>query len=135
MSEGRILFCNIFPKAPATACTNLSISVWSVVLVTVDGSLCTASVGNKYIVILSKKDSPFSTPLYLCTQIASLPFFFTIVNIEDYIGNLCVELEVNACILQIFLHWKDQGLILVVFGEFRALKSGSPPIWWMKRWM
>ena len=117
MSERRILFCNIFPKAPAAACTNLSISIWSVILVTVDSSLCTASVGNKYVVILSKKDSLLNT-LYLALN--SSCHFFTIVNIEDYIGNLCVELEVNTCILQIFLHWKDQGLILIVFGEFQS---------------
>ena len=89
MSERRILFCNIFPKAPAAACTNLSISVWSVVLVTVDSSLCTASVGNKYIVVLSKKDSLLYT-LYLAVK--SSCHFFTIVYIEYYIGNLCFEL-------------------------------------------
>ena len=87
------------------------------VLVTVDSSLCTTSVGNKYIVILSKKDSLLNT-LYLALN--SSCHFFAIVDIKDYIGNLCVELEVNACILQIFLHWKDQGFILVVFGEFQG---------------
>ena len=117
MSKGRILFCNIFPKAPATACTNLSISVWSMVLVTVDSSLCTASVGNKYIVIFSKKDSLLNTFYFALNGCCH---FLSIVDIEKYIGNLCVELEINTCCLQIFLHWKNQRFILIVFSEFQS---------------
>ena len=117
MSEGRILFCNIFPETPASACTNLCISIWSMILVTVNSSLCTASVGNKYIVVLSKKDSLLNTFYF---ALNSCCHFLSIVDIEKYIGNLCVELEINTCFFQIFLHWKDQRFILIIFCKFQS---------------
>ena len=46
---------------------------------------------------------------------------FPVMNVEKYVGDFCVELEVYACILQeLFLHGKDQGLVLIVFSEFQG---------------
>ena len=42
------------------------------------------------------------------------------MEIKDNVGNLGIELELYACVLQVFLHRKDQGFILIVFGEFQC---------------
>ena len=52
MSEGLMLLCDVLPELPAAADTFLRVSPRRVVLVTVDGALGTASVGNKYQILL-----------------------------------------------------------------------------------
>ena len=117
MSERWILRCDIFPEGPAAACTNFRVAVRCMVLITIDRTFCTASVCDEYEVVFSKDDA-FFYAIYLafdrrCDLLVILEF-------KDHVGNFCVELEVNACFLQIFLHWKDQGFVLVVFGEFQG---------------
>ncbi len=131
MSERRILFCNVFPQAPAAACTHFGITVWCMVLITVNRSFCTASVCDKYQVIFSKNDS-FLLPFTLHSM--AFATFFPSLNVEDNIGYFGIELEVYTGILQIFLHRKNQGFILIISVNFSALKSGSPEIWWINRW-
>ena len=80
MSEGRILFCNILPQAPYTAGTNLCITVGCMVLVTVDGTFCTAAVGNEYHVVLGQDNALLYT-LYLALD--SLGYLLAVIDIED----------------------------------------------------
>ena len=125
MSERRILFCDIFPETPASACTNLCISVRCMVLIAVDGSLCTTSVCHKYKVVLSKNDSFFHT-IYLALD--CFCDFLISFKLKEYVCNLSIELELNTCCLQIFLHWQDQRFILIIFCEFQGTeirKSGN----------
>ena len=117
MSEGRILCCDIFPEGPAAACSNFSVTVWSMVLITVDRAFCTASVGDEYEVIFGKDDTFFHAVYFAFDGRCNL---FAIFEIKDYVSNFCVELEVNTCFFQIFLHRQDQGLVLVVFREFQG---------------
>ena len=117
MSEGRILSCDIFPQRPYTTGTDLCITVWCVVLVTVDRALCTASVSDENIIILCKKDTLLHI-FYLAFD--SSGDLFAILEIKDHVCDLSIKLEVNTCILQIFFHGKDQGFVLVVLGEFQG---------------
>ena len=117
MSEGRILCGNVFPQGPYTTCTNFGISVWSMVLVAVNSALCAASVCDEYKIVFCKKDALLYAFDFALNGRSDL---FSIFEIEDHVCDLCIELEVNACILQIFLHRKDQGFVLVIFGEFQG---------------
>ena len=117
MSEGRILFCDIFPQAPYAAGTNLCIPVGCMVLVTVDGTLGTASVGNEYQVVLGEDNALLYT-FYLALD--SLCHLFAVIDIKNNICHFGVELEVHTCCLQILLHGKDQRLVLVVLGELQG---------------
>ena len=87
------------------------------VLVAVNSALCAASVCDEYKIVFCKKDALLYAFDFALNGRSDL---FAIIEIEDHVCDLCIELEVNACILQIFLHWKDQGLILIVFGEFQS---------------
>ena len=117
MTEGRILFCDVFPEAPAAAGTNFSVSVGRMILITVDGTLGTASVGDKYQIVLGEKDA-FLHAVYLALD--SFCHFLAIGNFKDYVGNFSVILEVYASCFQILNHRKDQGLVLVVSREFQS---------------
>ena len=117
MSEGRILFCDIFPQAPYAAGTNLCVTVGCMVLVTVDGTFGTASVGNEYQVVLGEDNALLYT-FYLALN--SFCHLFAVIDIKNNICHFGVELEVHTCCLQILLHGKDQRLVLVVLGEFQG---------------
>ena len=117
MSEGRILFCDIFPQTPYATGTNLRITVGCMVLVAVDSTLGTASVGNEYQVVLGE-DNALLYAFYLALN--SLCHLFAVIDIKNNICHFGVELEVHTCCLQILLHGKDQRLVLVVLGEFQG---------------
>ena len=87
------------------------------VLITVDRAFCTASVGNKYEVIFSKDDAFFYAVDFAFDCRSNL---LAILKFKDHVGNFCVELEVNTCFFQIFLHRKNQRFVLVVFCEFKC---------------
>ena len=87
------------------------------VLITVDRAFCTASVGNKYEVIFSKDDAFFYAVDFAFDCRSNL---LAILEIKDNVSNFSIKLEVNASIFQIFLHRQDQGIILVVFCEFKC---------------
>ena len=125
MSKGRILLCNVFPQAPAAAGTYLCITVRCVVLVTVNCTLSAASVCDEDKIIFCEQNAFFHA-VYLTFNCGS--DLFAIAEFKDNVGNFRIELEVNACGLKVALHRKDQGLILVVFGEFQGAeirKSGN----------
>ena len=117
VSKGRILLCNILPEIPAAAGTNLRISVRCMVLVSVNGSLGTASVCDKDQIILCQDNALFNA-LHLAFD--RLGYLASILDLEDYICHLCVELKLYSRILQILFHRKDQGLILVISCEFQG---------------
>ena len=117
MSERWILCCDIFPEGPAAACTDFCITVWRMVLITVDRTFCTASVCYKYEVVFSKDDALFDSVYFAFDCSCNLFVFF---EFEDNVGDFGIELEVHTCSFQIFLHRKDQGFILIVFGEFQG---------------
>ena len=117
MSEGRILGCDIFPQGPYAAGADFCVTVWSMILVAIDGAFCTASVCDKNIIIFSKKNALFHT-FYLTFNGGG--DLFAILEIKDHVCDLGIKLEVNTCILQIFFHRKDQGFILIVLGELQG---------------
>ena len=125
MSEGRILFCDIFPETPASTCTNFCISVRCMILIAIDGSLCTASVCHKYKVVFCKNNSLFYAIHLTLDCFCNLLIAF---KLKEYVCNLCIELEFNTCFFQIFLHWQDQRFILIIFCKFKSTeirKSGN----------
>ena len=101
MSKGRILFCNVFPQAPAAARADLCITVRCMVLIAVDRAFGTASVGNEDEVILGENGA-FLDDVYWKSTPASSRYFF-IGRIRDS-------------------YW-------LYFVNFSAEKSGSPPMW------
>ena len=117
MSEGRILSRDIFPEGPYAAGTDFCIAVWCMVLVTVDGALRTASVCDENVIVLCEKNALFHAFYPALDGRGNL---FAILEIKDHVCDLSIKLEVNTCILQIFFHRKDQGFVLVVFGEFQG---------------
>lgn len=86
------------------------------VLVTVNRSFGTASVCHKDKIVLCKQDSLFDT-FYLAFNCGCN--FLMIFKFKDNIRYFSVELEVDTCMFQIFLHWKNQRFVLVVFCEFQ----------------
>ena len=123
MSEGWILCGDILPETPNAAGTNLSVSVGSVVLITINSALCAASIGNKNQVIFGKDDTLFHTVYFAFNGFGNL---LVILDVKDNVGNLSIKLEVNTGSLQIFLHGQDQGLILVIFGKFQCTEIREP---------
>ena len=117
MSKRGILFCDIFPEIPASACTHFCIAVWGMVLVTVNGTLCTASVCDKYKVVFREKNAFFFSIYFTFDGRGD---FFAVLEFKDNICDFCVETEVNTCRFQIFLHWKNQRFILIIFCEFQS---------------
>ena len=117
MSEGRILLRNVFPQAPASTGTYLCISVWCMVLITVNGTFGTASVGDKYQIVLCQHDSFFLT-FHLALNLSC--HLFIIPDIKQYIRYFRIETEFHAGIFQIVLHRKNQGFILVVFCKLQC---------------
>ena len=57
--------------------------------------------------------------LSACTRENSL-YFLSIVDFKNNVGYFGIELEVYAGILEVFLHRKNQGFILVVLREFQC---------------
>ena len=117
MSEGWILTGNVFPKVPYTACTDFGIPVWCMVLISINGSLCTASVCDKYEVVFCQDDTSFLS-VYVtfncrCNLFVSFEFEY---NICDF----CIELEVHTGIFEVSLHRKNEGFILIIFGKFQC---------------
>ena len=117
MSKGRILFCNVFPQAPAAARADLCITVRCMVLIAVDRAFGAASVGNEDEVILGENDA-FLDAVYFALD--GFCYFLSIVDFKDNVGYFGIELEVYAGILEVFLHRKNQGFILVVLREFQC---------------
>ena len=117
MTKRRILFGNIFPQAPAAAGTDLGISVRRMILISVNGSFCTASICDEDKIIFCKYQSFFHAFYFIFNSRSD---FFTVFEVKKNICYFCVKLEINTCVFQIFLHWQDQGFILIVFGEFQS---------------
>ena len=112
MSKRRILFCNVLPQAPASAGTYFGIPIWCMILITVNGTFGTASVGDKYQIILCQHDSFFLT-FYLALDLGC--HFSATLNIKQYIRYFRIESEFHTSLFQIFFHRKNQGFILIVF--------------------
>ena len=74
-------------------------------------------VGNEDEVILGENDAFLDVRLP-CTQ--WLLLLSSIVDFKDNVGYFGIELEVYAGILEVFLHRKNQGFILVVLREFQC---------------
>ncbi len=116
MAERRILFGDIFPQAPASAGSDLRVSVGRVVLIPVYGTFRTASVCHEYQVVLREHDALFY-PLY--PALNGLCNLFTVLLLKDHIGYFRMELEINARFLQIPLHGQNQGFILIILCKFQ----------------
>ena len=93
------------------------------ILIAIDGSLCTASVCDKNKIVFCK-DNSFFHALY--TAFNSGSNFLSVFKVKKYVCNFCVELKINACSLQIRLHGQDQRLILIIFGEFQSTEIRKP---------
>ena len=87
------------------------------VLITVDRTFCTASVCDKYEVVFSKDDALFRSIYFAFDRRCN---FFAFFEFEDNVGDFGIELKIHACSFQIFLHRKNQGFVLIVFGEFQG---------------
>jgi len=87
------------------------------VLIAVDRAFGTASVGNEDEVILGENDA-FLDAVYFALD--GFCYFLSIVDFKDNVGYFGIELEVYAGILEVFLHRKNQGFILVVLREFQC---------------
>ena len=122
MSEGRILFCDIFPQGSTpplvrTSASPLGAWFWSLQMVP-----SVPSVGNEYQVVLGE-DNALLYAFNLALN--SLCHLFAVIDIKNNICHFGVELEVHTCCLQILLHGKDQRLVLVVLGELQGTEVSS----------
>ena len=113
----RILFRNIFPKRPAATGTYQCISIWRMMMVPVNRTLCAASIGDKNKIFFCQQDSFFYT---FDLAFNSGSYFLAVFYFKCNIGYFCVKLEVNACCLQIFLHRQNQGFILIISGKLQG---------------
>ena len=107
MSKGRILFCNVFPQAPAAARADLCITVRCMVLIAVDRAFGAASVGNEDEVILRENDA-FLDAVYFALD--GFCYFLSIVDFKDNVGYFGIELEVYTGILEVFSSSEESGI-------------------------
>ena len=49
---------------------------------------------------------------------------FLVADLELNVFNFGIEVELHACLLQIFLHGQDHRLVLVVAGEAQGAEVG-----------
>ena len=94
MSEGRILRGDVLPQAPAAAGAYLRIAHRCVVLVTVDGALGAASVGDKHQIVFRQRNlrAPRRSP---GTRWRVAVFFPPLIS-KQHIGHLRAKLELHA---------------------------------------
>ena len=87
------------------------------VLVTVDRSLRTASVCDEHKILFRQRD--LRVPV-LRAALNSAGRLLTVFDLKTDICDLRAELKFYSRCLQIFLHRKDQGFVLVIAGEFQG---------------
>ena len=113
MSKGRILFCNVFPQAPAAARADLCITVRCMVLIAVDRAFGAASVGNEDEVILGENDA-FLDTVYL----SKITLVTSVLNWKS-----------TPASSRYFFIGRIRDSYWLYFVNFSAEKSGSPPMW------
>ena len=112
-----MLLCDIFPQLPAATDAALGIAHRRMILVTVNGSFRAASIGDKNKVFFGQRDLGLHS---IDTADDLLRGLLRTLDIEENIRNTGIELELHACVLKVFLHRQDQGIILVVFCELQC---------------
>ena len=117
MSKGRILFCNVFPQAPAAARADLCITVRCMVLIAVDRAFGAASVGNEDEVILGET-MPFSTPFTLHSM-AFATFFPSLISKITLVTSV-LNWKSTPASSRYFFIGRIRGFILVVLREFQC---------------
>ena len=115
MSEGRVLGGDPLPQPPAAAGAGLCIAHRRMVLVSVNGSLSTASVGDKHQIFFRQWNLRL---LPVNQALDGAGSFFLTIDLKADIGHLSTKPDFHARLFQILLHRQDQGLILVVTGKF-----------------
>ena len=119
------LFCDIFPQAPYAAGTNLCVTVGCMVLVSVDSTLGTASVGNEYQVVLGE-DNALLYAFYLALN--SLCHLFAIIDIKITFVTSVLNWKSTPAASRYFFMGRIRDSYWLYLVNFRALKSGSPEI-------
>ena len=126
MTKGRILFCNVFPQAPAAACADLCITVRCMVLIAVDRAFGAASVGNEDEVILGENDA-FLDAVYFALD--GFCDFLSIVDFKDNVGYFGMNWKSTPASSRYFFIGRIRDSYWLYFVNFSAEKSGSPPMW------
>ncbi len=121
MSEGWILTGNVFPEVPDTACTDFGIPVWCMVLVTVNGTLCTASVCDKYEVVFCQDDDLF--PVRLLYIQLQMQLFLPPSNLNTTFVTSVLNWKSTPACFEVSLHRKNEGFVLIVFGKFQCTEN------------
>ena len=119
MSKCRILTGNIFPERPASAVSNFRIFCRGMILIAVNRSFCTASIGNKYKIIFCQRDF-----LYLAMHLAfnGSGCLLLSLHLKTDIGHFRSKLKLHTCPFQIFLHRKNERFILIIPSKFQCRK-------------
>ena len=119
MTKGRILLCDILPKIPTATCANLCISIRCMILITVNSTLCTASVCDEYKIVFCQNNT------LLNAMLLALNCRCNLLSILKFKNNICyfnAKSKLNASSLKILLHWKNQRFILIIPGKFQCRK-------------
>ena len=125
MSEGWILTGNVFPKVPYTTCADFRITVWCMVLITINCSFCTASVCDKYEVIFCQNDTSFLSIYFTfncrCNLFVSFVEIFVFCHEEfhDFHTALLTEVEFSVCmcVFTMIYSCAAKGIVRVMFIE------------------
>ena len=117
MSKCRILTGNIFPERPASAVSDFRISRRGMILITVNRSFRTASIGNKYKIIFRQRNF-LCLAMYLAFNGSGC--LLLSLHLKTDIGHFRSELELHPCPFQIFLHRKNERFILIISGKFQC---------------
>ena len=117
MSERRILLCNVLPQAPAATGAHLCVPVRCMILITVDRALGAASVCDKDQIIFCQDNASLYAFDFTFNGFCH---FLSIFDVKNNVGYFGVELELNPGILEIFLHRKNQGFVLVITRKFQC---------------
>lgn len=126
MSKGRILFCNVFPQAPAAARADLCITVRCMVLIAVDRAFGAASVGNEDEVILGENDA-FLDAVYFALD--GFCYFFPSLISKITLVTSVLNWKSTPASSRYFFIGRIRDSYWLYFVNFSAEKSGSPPMW------
>ena len=93
------------------------------ILVPINRTFRTASIGYKNKILFCKKNSLFHS---FNSAFNSCGPFLPLFDLENHIGHFCMELEIHTSLLQVSLHRQNQRFILVVTCKFQSTEVRQP---------
>ncbi len=123
MAEGGVLRGNFAPHIPAAAGLELGVVRRGQVLASHRGIFHTAAVRDEHQIVFRQIDAVL---LSVLDHLDALCKLFAALAVEKHVRHLRAKMELHAEALEIFDHWQNHRLILVVLRKAQRLEVGEP---------